>query len=103
MRRIVLSSFRLSIISIMFTHAGWAACPDCDNGKAFRAEMRSAMTTMDKDMGGAPMTGDPDRDFLAAMVPHHQGAIDMARAVLAHGKDPIARRLAEEIAATQQA
>jgi YVTN family beta-propeller protein len=78
-------------------------CPDCENGKAFRAEMQAAMSTMDQSMAAAPMTGDPDRDFLAAMVPHHQGAIDMAKAVLAHGKDPIAKRLAEEIVATQQA
>jgi YVTN family beta-propeller protein len=80
-----------------------AACPDCENGKAFRAELRAAMTTMDRDMTGTPMTGDPDRDFLAMMIPHHQGAIDMANAVLAHGKDPVAKRLAQEIVATQQA
>lgn len=80
-----------------------SACPECENGKAFRAEIRTAMTIMDGRMTGAPMTGDPDRDFLAMMIPHHQGAIDMAKAVLAHGKDPIARRLAQEIVATQQA
>jgi YVTN family beta-propeller protein len=77
-------------------------CPDCENGKAFRREMRTAMSDMDRGMAGAPMSGDPDRDFLATMIPHHRGAIDMARAVLAHGKDPIARRLAQEIVATQQ-
>jgi len=80
-----------------------SACPECESGKAFRAEMRAAMTTMDGAMTRAPMTGDPDRDFLAMMIPHHQGAIDMAKAVLAHGTDPIARRLAQEIVATQQA
>jgi YVTN family beta-propeller protein len=81
----------------------WALrCPDCENGKAFRAKMLSAMSAMDGGMKGAPMTGDPDRDFLATMTPHHQGAIDMARAVLAHGKDPIVKRLAQEIVTTQQ-
>ncbi len=78
------------------------ACPECENGKAFRAKMQSAMSTMDVGMTSAPMSGDPDRDFLAMMVPHHQGAIDMAKAVLVHGKDPVARRLAQEIVATQQ-
>lgn len=78
-------------------------CPECENGKAFRAKMQRAMATMDSGMSDAPMTGDPDRDFLAMMIPHHQGAIDMAKAVLVHGKDPVARRLAQEIIATQQA
>jgi uncharacterized protein (DUF305 family) len=47
-------------------------------------------------------TGDPDRDFALAMIPHHQGAIDMARVVLEFGKDPEIRKLAEEIAEAQE-
>lgn len=93
----------IAIVLLSSIGAARPSCPECDNGKAFRAEMQSAMSAMDNAMAGAPMTGDPDRDFLSMMVPHHQGAIDMARAVLAHGKDPIARRLAEEIVTTQQA
>ncbi|GII34599.1 hypothetical protein Pmi06nite_80410 [Planotetraspora mira] len=57
---------------------------------------------MNKGMMGARMTGDPDRDFAAMMIPHHQGAVDMARAELTYGKDPVLRRLAQEIAVTQQ-
>ncbi len=49
----------------------------------------------------APMSGDPDRDFLAMMIPHHQGAVDMARLILVHGRDPLTRQLAEEIIASQ--
>jgi uncharacterized protein (DUF305 family) len=47
-------------------------------------------------------TGDVDRDFVAMMVPHHQGAIDMAVAVLRHGHNEQLRRLAQEIIVTQQ-
>jgi uncharacterized protein (DUF305 family) len=69
----------------------------------FNAEMHAAMTTMSKDMGAAPMTGDPDKDFLAMMIPHHEGAVEMARLVLLYGRDPLVRNLAEEIIAAQQA
>ena len=47
-------------------------------------------------------TGDVDRDFVATMVPHHQGAIDMAKAELRHGHNAQLRRLAQEIVVTQQ-
>ena len=47
-------------------------------------------------------TGDVDRDFVAMMVPHHQGAIDMAQALLRHGRNEQLKRLAQEIIVTQQ-
>ena len=47
-------------------------------------------------------TGNPDVDFARGMIPHHQGAIDMAQAVLAHGQDPEIRALAEAIIAAQE-
>ncbi len=67
----------------------------------FSSGMQAGMMVMMKDMESAPMTGDPDRDFLAMMIPHHEGAVEMARLVLIHGKDPLVRRLAEEIIASQ--
>lgn len=57
---------------------------------------------MNRGMVGAPMTGNPDRDFAAMMMPHHQGALDMASAYLQEGKDPEMRRMAERTIQDQQ-
>jgi uncharacterized protein (DUF305 family) len=70
--------------------------------KSFQQLMDEAMSSMDRGMGNATMTGDPDHDFAAMMIPHHQGAIDMAKAELLYGKDPVLRRLAQEIIVTQE-
>lgn len=75
--------------------------PGNENEAAFLAENQAAMTKMMNDMATMP-TGDVDRDFVAMMVPHHQGAIDMALAVLRYGRNEQVKRLAQEIIVTQQ-
>lgn len=74
---------------------------DREQEEPFLAENTAAMNKMMSDMNVQP-TGDVDRDFVAMMVPHHQGAIDMAQALLRHGKNEQLRRLAQEIIVTQQ-
>jgi len=69
--------------------------------KSFAALMDDAMNVMQTGMSSAPMNGAADHDFAAMMIPHHQGAIDMAKAELLYGKSPVLRRLAQEIIVTQ--
>ncbi len=67
----------------------------------FLAENVGAMTRMMVGMEITP-SGDVDTDFAAMMIPHHQGAIDMAQAELRHGHNEQLRRIAQEIIVTQQ-
>lgn len=67
----------------------------------FLTENAAAMDRMMADMEVKP-TGDIDADFTAMMIPHHQGAIDMAVAYLRYGQNPQLRRLAQEIVVEQQ-
>ena len=65
--------------------------------KAFAASMQ----TMMKGMNVKP-TGNPDKDFVLMMMPHHQGAIDMAKVELQYGTDPELRQLATDIVTAQE-
>ena len=63
--------------------------------------LKAADDRMMADMN-VPMTGNADRDFVAMMIPHHQGAVDMANVELQYGKDPEMRQLATDIVAAQK-
>jgi uncharacterized protein (DUF305 family) len=65
--------------------------------KAFAASMKTMMTSMN-----VKPTGKPDEDFALMMIPHHQGAIDMAKVELQYGTDPELRQLATDIVAAQE-
>jgi hypothetical protein len=72
-----------------------------DQGQTADQDMMAGMEKMTHDMNAVPMTGNLDHDFVAMMIPHHQGAIDMARIELRQGTDPSLRRLAADIVAAQ--
>jgi uncharacterized protein (DUF305 family) len=67
----------------------------------FQREMDAGMARMMEDMHSPGFSGHADIDFLAMMIPHHAGAVEMARLLLQHGRDPATRQLAEEIIASQ--
>ena len=89
-----LASYIAAICSTPFRSA-----PEAE--AAYLSENAAAMTKMMIDMGIRP-SGNVDADFVAMMVPHHQGAIEMAQAELRYGRNEQLRRMAQEIIVTQQ-
>ena len=89
-----LADYIASICAAHFRDASRAERP-------FLTDSVTAMSKMMVDMGIRP-SGDTDRDFVAMMVPHHEGAIAMAQAELRYGHNEQLRRMAQEIIVTQQ-
>jgi Domain of unknown function (DUF305) len=88
-----------AILPLAFAHEAHPAGLSAEES-AFLKENDAAMTKMMNDMAAKP-TGDIDRDFVAMMTPHHQGAIDMAVIELRYGKNEQLRRIAQEIIVDQ--
>jgi len=85
------------------SHSGHGApAKPAASGNAVAKAFQDVNDKMHRDMN-IPFTGDADADFARGMIPHHQGAVDMARIFLQHGKDPEIRKLAEEVVKTQEA
>lgn len=78
-----------------------STCAGAAQVDSFAEAMRGSMARMHAAMMVAP-SGNADRDFAAMMIPHHQGAVDMAEAELKYGKDERLRRLAQGIIVEQR-
>jgi uncharacterized protein (DUF305 family) len=91
----------LVLVVVALVPAAHSTVQNPDTADTFQSAMTSATARMHAAMD-VPFTGDADRDFARMMIPHHQGAIDMAIAELRYGKDERLKRLAQEIIVTQQ-
>ena len=94
-------SFARAALFAFISVAGASCLAAGPEEASFMAENEAAMTKMMAGMQVKP-SGDVDRDFVEMMAPHHQGAIDMAKAELRYGRNEVLRRLAQEIIVTQQ-
>jgi uncharacterized protein (DUF305 family) len=78
-----------------------ASAPPADDASAATSAFKAADASMMKDMD-SPYIGNADQDFVAHMLPHHEGAVAMAQIELKYGKDPQIKRLARNIIKAQK-
>jgi hypothetical protein len=95
---------QLRCLTVAFAAFIAASCIPVQADKPIAAFKAENIAAMDKMMAGMAIksSNDVDRDFASMMIPHHQGAIDMAKAELRHGQNEQLRRIAQEIIVEQQ-
>jgi uncharacterized protein (DUF305 family) len=91
---------RLPFLMCCFTSILLTSCEKSDS--PVDVALAQSMATMHSAMHDVLFVGKPDADFALMMIPHHQGAIEMAKVELQFGTNPRLRRLAQEIIVTQQ-
>jgi len=93
-------SARFRFVLLCFTGVLSSSCEKSDS--PVDAALAQSMTAMHAAMHDVSLIGRADADFARMMIPHHQGAVEMAKVELQFGADPILQRLAQEIIVTQQ-
>jgi len=93
---------RFRIFALVVAIASLAQGPNLPGQADYWSALTASSQKMHSAMGSVRQSGDSDADFVKLMLPHHQAAIDMAKAQLLYGKDPQIRRLAQEIITDQQ-
>jgi YVTN family beta-propeller protein len=100
-QEITMRPTRSRLVLLLFTGLIFTSC-EKDAESPVDAALAQSMTAMRSAMDAVPFVGKPDADFALMMIPHHQGAIEMAKVELQFATDPNLRRLAQEIIVTQQ-
>ena len=95
--RSIKMAFALLFPAVGFSHTASAQ----DTQPSSMAFMNANKSMMDA-MTNMKPSGDADKDFVMMMIPHHQGAVDMAEVELQYGKDPTLKKIAEQIIKSQK-
>src|SRR4051794_17700860 len=98
----VKTAARLFVIIALATSAASAVAQNAQHGSESTTEFKAADMSMMKNMGAAPYTGNPDVDFRTHMIPHHEGAIAMAKVALKYANEDETKRMAQKIIEDQE-
>ncbi len=93
---------RFLVIIALATSAAGAAAQNGQQGPDSTNEFKAADMSMMKNMNSAPYSGDVDVDFRTHMIPHHEGAIAMAKVALKYASDAETKKMAQNIIDEQE-
>lgn len=102
MRITILPVFIITLFLSATALAGMSVLHKHEEEDAQKSAFDAVMMKMHEEMGKAETTGNVDVDFVLGMIPHHQGAVDMAEIEMRQGKDPAIKKLAAEIIKSQR-
>jgi len=102
MEKTMKSAAKLFVVIALATSASGAVAQNAQRGSESTKAFKAADMSMMKNMDAAPYTGNPDVDFRTHMIPHHQGAIAMAKVGLKYATDAETKKMAQKIIDDQE-